>query len=286
MPPVCFTVTRPSLECVAVHMKVTHRSEQWFLLSSDRHHDNKKCLQALEKEHLDEALKRKAGILDFGDLFCAMQGKWDPRSSKRDLRPEHCGDNYLDALTKTAFQFYKPYARNFVMLSPGNHETKIADKTGTFLSERLVTMLNTVDGANVQLGGYSGWCRFYFQRHTERCSRTLWYIHGYGGGGPVTKDMIQRNRQQAIIEGADIMCSGHTHDAWNDHGIKQILNGSCFAERLPVNYVKVGTYKDAYGTGAGGWDTETGKPPKPLGAWWLRFYYKGGKLKQETTFTE
>ena len=86
--------------------------EQWILLSSDRHHDNPKTDQALEKKHLDLALKRNALIMDFGDLFCAMQGKYDPRGVKSDIRPEHCFNNYFDRLVDTAVDFYKPNAKN------------------------------------------------------------------------------------------------------------------------------------------------------------------------------
>jgi hypothetical protein len=39
----------------------------------------------MEKRHLELARKRNAVIIDGGDLFCAMQGKYDPRSDKRDL---------------------------------------------------------------------------------------------------------------------------------------------------------------------------------------------------------
>ena len=49
--------------------------EQWFLLSSDRHHDNAHADQKLEKRHLDQARERAAGIIDVGDLFCGLQGK-------------------------------------------------------------------------------------------------------------------------------------------------------------------------------------------------------------------
>ncbi len=53
--------------------------EQWVLLRSDVHHDNPKCNQDLERKHLDEAIEYDAPIIDNGDLFCAMQGKWDKR---------------------------------------------------------------------------------------------------------------------------------------------------------------------------------------------------------------
>jgi hypothetical protein len=56
--------------------------EQWVLLRSDVHHDNPKCDQDLERQHLQEALEYDAPIIDNGDLFCAMQGRWDKRADK------------------------------------------------------------------------------------------------------------------------------------------------------------------------------------------------------------
>ena len=41
-----------------------------------------------------------------------------------------------------------------------------------------------------------------------------------------------------------------------------------------VHYIRTGTYKDEYGEGAGGFHIERGRPPKPLGAVWLRFYLR------------
>ncbi len=40
------------------------------------------------------------------------------------------------------------------------------------------------------------------------------YHHGYGGGGPVTKDVIQTNRRAVYLPDANIVISGHTHDRW------------------------------------------------------------------------
>ena len=62
--------------------------EQWVLLRSDAHHDNVDCNRAMERAHLEKAVERNAPIIDAGDVFCAMQGKFDPRSSKEDCRPE------------------------------------------------------------------------------------------------------------------------------------------------------------------------------------------------------
>lgn len=107
---------------VRVKLDCSQKKEHWFLLLGDQHWDNPKCDRVLLKKHLDEALEYDAGILDCGDLFCAMQGAWDPRKSKNDLRPEHQTGDYFDALVRTAADFYEPYAHNIVSLGQGNHE--------------------------------------------------------------------------------------------------------------------------------------------------------------------
>ena len=90
--------------------------EQWFLLSADRHHDNIHCNRQLEREHLEEAKRREAFIIDGGDLFCAMQGKYDPRKSMDDIRPEDVGADYLDRIVRHAAEDYAPYAKQFILI--------------------------------------------------------------------------------------------------------------------------------------------------------------------------
>ena len=96
--------------------------EQWFLVRSDAHHDNAKCRRDLEKKHLDEALKRKAIILDLGDCLDLMQGKADRRQSKGQLRSGQLAAAYFDRVIEEAAEFYAPYAQNWAFLGQGNHE--------------------------------------------------------------------------------------------------------------------------------------------------------------------
>jgi len=243
----------------------------WHLLRSDAHHDNPHCDREMEARHLKQAVERNASISDHGDLFCAMQGKWDKRSSKDTILPEHqCGD-YLDALVRTAADFYQPYAHHFAVMGLGNHETSISKKHETDLSGRLVATLNDRTGSNINAGGYTNWINFQFYSASRRFALRLWATHGYGGGGPVTQDMIQATRQREYVEGADIMALGHTHDAWCSERTKiRLSKDGHRQETRPLWQVKLGTYKDEYGEGAGGWATERGIPPKPKGAWWLR----------------
>jgi hypothetical protein len=258
---------------INVRIPAGNNSEHWFLLRSDAHHDNPHCNQALEKKHLDQAIERNAGILDNGDLFCAMQGAWDPRKSKQSVRPEHMRDDYLDALVRTAADFYTPYAKNWISFGIGNHESQISRRHETNLSERLCQTLKDRTGSQCQVTGYTGWIRFLFDmgRSNTRIVRTMWHIHGYGGGGPVTSDTIQAQRQRAYVDGADIMWSGHTHDMYAKQDMKILLTSAGKVIHRPIWYVKSPTYKEEYDNGAGGWHIETGKPPKPLGAWWLKF---------------
>ena len=274
-----FTVEHTARNAVTVRIKVktTIDWEQWFLLSSDRHHDNAHCDQDMERRHLDQARERNAGVIDYGDLFCAMQGKWDKRADRGAMREEYQYGPYLDTLVSEAADFYGPYADNFVVIGRGNHETAIYKRHETDLTERLVAVLNDRNGSQIQAGGYAGWVRFAFERgKTQRQSVSLHYYHGSGGGGPVTKDMIGANRLQVAAE-ADIYCFGHTHDAWHNtiHRIRLDHNGKPVQRQADV--VKTPSYKDEYGDGMGGWSVERRMPPKPLGAYWLRFYWDGSR---------
>ena len=96
--------------------------EQWFLFMSDNHHDSIYCERELELEHLEEARRRNARIFIIGDLFDAMQGRFDPRRSMDELRPEYRRPDYYDFVVKDTTKFFAPYADLLTMVCPGNHE--------------------------------------------------------------------------------------------------------------------------------------------------------------------
>src|SRR4051812_10182146 len=101
------------------------------------------------------------------------------------------------------------------MIGMGNHETSILKKDETKLTSKIVSQLRRARGS-VYNGGYSGWIVFEFinQQTGEMTVIRLWYIHGYGGGGPVTRGVIQSNRKAVYLPDAQIVLSGHTHDEW------------------------------------------------------------------------
>lgn len=241
---------------------------QDFLLRSDAHHDNAHCDQRLELLHLEEAVERDAIVLDAGDLFCAMQGKWDRRADLSQCRPEHQQGRYLDSLVETAAEFYVPYADRWALLAPGNHETSILKHHETDLTERLAERFRAA-GSPVQVGTYSGFVRFRADLGGGKTlSRVLWYTHGSGGGGPMTHGVLATRRRQSYLPDADLIWSGHTHDSWVVRLAKASLTPAGTVRLDRVQHVSTPGYKDEWSPLAG-WHIERGAPPKPIGAVWM-----------------
>jgi hypothetical protein len=162
--------------------------------------------------------------------------------------------------------------RNGHVCITGN--SSIFDRHETDLTERLCTSLRLA-GSNVFSGGYTGWVRFLFNRGGHRKSRRLWYAHGWGGGGPVTLNTIQiANRMPMMVDDCDILFTGHVHEAVGTEKVRTRLNDAGKIENRTLHIIQTPTYKDDYGKGGGGWHVSTGKPPKPLGAWWLRWTWR------------
>jgi hypothetical protein len=260
--------------------------EQYVLLQSDVHWDNPKAMLEKFREHLDEARERDAPVLDNGDFFCAMQGRWDKRANKNDLRPEHQKGDYLDALVTTADEYLAPYADLLTVRGQGNHETGILKHHETNLTDRLVQLLKRKNPA-VALGGYSGFIVFRIRYNDSRTRPfKLFYHHGYGGGGPVTRGTIQTNRMAVFLADADLVWTGHTHDTWTMPIARVRLNQDCTAiEHTRQEHIRTAGYKEEYGDGWGGWHIERGGAPKPVGAVWLRFRYDNAKGNRDRAVT-
>jgi hypothetical protein len=251
--------------------------EQWVLLRSDVHHDNPKCKQDLEKQHLDEAIEYDAPIIDNGDLFCAMQGKWDKRADKQALREEHRGSNYFDLLVDTAADFYKPYGKQFAVLGRGNHETAITNRHETDLTDRLASRMRA-HGSNVEASGYGGFVIFRFvdRKYMSggkgvKDSKVLYHFHGTGGGGPVTRGTIQTNRIAVWSPDAHIVLTGHTHDEWQMPIPRMRLTSYGVVFHDEQLHIRCPGYKDAWGDSDHGWEVEKMLGPKNIGSAWLRF---------------
>lgn len=257
--------------------------EQWVLATGDRHWDNPHSDQEMQKRHLDEARECNAPVIDIGDWFCAMQGKYDKRSSKHDVRPEHQVDHYLDALVETAVEFFKPYASILTVIGSGNHEQSIKLRHETDLLERFTSRLRNETGEAVYHGGYGGFVRFRFHNKGQAIRTiNLHYSHGYGGGGPVTKSLIQNNRRTVYLPDAHIVLNGHIHSNTQDEYRRIRLRSNGAIEQDSQLHISVPTYKDDFRKGDSGWHVRRGGPPKPIGAMWIRFFRQGDQILFDT----
>lgn len=247
--------------------------EQWFLLTADHHFDSTHCDRDLLKSHLNLARERNAKVFVFGDLFDVMQGKNDRRASKSDLREEYRGGNYYDLVVSDAAKFYGEYANELCVLTYGNHETAITKHQETDVLQRLADLINFTQNSSITVGAYSGWIVFRFHENDSRV-RTfrLFYHHGSGGGGPVTKGVIQTNRRATYVPDADIITTGHIHEAWHLETIQERLDRNHKPYLSTQHHVQLATYKEEYLDGMG-WHTQRGAPPKPMGGYWLRFFF-------------
>ncbi len=257
------------------------KKEKWFLLTSDWHWDNPKCDRKKLRKDLDRAVELDAGILVFGDLFCAMQGKYDKRSHKSDLRPEHQKGNYLDKLVDTAAQWLEPYKDNLALISYGNHETSILNRHETDLIQRLTDKLQD-KGSKVVKGAYSGYIKLVSQRDdkSQVRAKTLFFHHGHGGGGPVTKGVIQTNRRSIYTPDADFIVSGHVHERWMIDLMRERLKQSGDVVIDYQRHICLPTYKEEY-LQHKGWHVERGAPPKPIGGCWMKLTVEGRKKQMK-----
>lgn len=253
--------------------------EQWGLLTSDQHWDNPDSNHEMQLKHLKEARERNAFIMSAGDFFCLMQGKYDKRSSKSKVREEHRKDNYLDTVIDTSVEFFKPYADLFICVAMGNHEQSIADRYETNMIERFCSVMNRETKSRIYNGGFSGWIIFQFiEKHNGIKDVTtrvvLHYDHGYAGGGAVTADMIQHQRRAVYLPDADIVISGHTHDSWIREMARVRLTSAGVPRQDIQTHLKIPSYKEEYKDGYSGWHATKGLPPKPVGAYWIKFTYQ------------
>jgi hypothetical protein len=240
-----------------------------FLLIADVHFDSISCDRELLKKHLDEVVERNAKVLIFGDFFDVMGGKFDKRSSKGDLRPEYNTANYIDNVVDDAVNFLSPYKEYIMFISPGNHELSILRYHETDVTKRLANALDA------ELGTYGGWIRlrYSYKNKGSRGSYKIAYNHGYGGGGPVTKDVIQTNRKAVYLPDADIVVSSHTHDRYIFPIPRERFLQSGKIEQDEQIHVKLGSYKYSYAKG-NSWERQMGHPPKSDPGVWLNVILK------------
>lgn len=259
----------------AMALTFGHRGR--ILQVSDAHWDNRHCDREALRRDLLAAQKQGAAIILVGDTFCAMQGKWDKRKDENQLRAEHRGGNYFDKLVDTAAEWFAPFAKDIALLTYGNHETSILQHHQTDLLQRLHQKL--LDrGSRAELGAYAGFLKVVntsrWKSSATSCKIICWN-HGNGGGGEVTRGMIDNNRTRGMAY-ADIYVGGHIHRRNADENVVLELDERNMTLRQRHQwFLRSSTYKRESGVdeqNLSGFHIERRGPgERPIGGWWLDF---------------
>ena len=111
-----------------------------------------------------------------------------------------------------------------MLISDGSHETATHKKSNISLTDRLVWLLNT------QYGG--------------RGSVKTKYFHGAGGDAPVTRGVIQTNRQVVYMNGTYIVVNGHNHHSYYLPIVQESVSESGKVVYSTQHHVRTPGYKN------------------------------------------
>jgi len=252
--------------------------EQWILLRSDAHTDNKKCDRDLEEKHLREAVERGAIICDLGDCLDLMQGSADRRQCKSQLRSSHAAAAYFDAVIDEVSERYAPYAQNWAFLAQGNHESGWLRHHEVCPTTHLVRAIKSRNPlSQIGAGGYGGWMKVRAAVNNCKLTWTMRYHHGSGGGAPMSMGVLDSRRMMSWLEGVDCIAVGHNHHS-NIVGVAreylETRNGVYEIRNRHCDFIRCGTYKQDWGDGSGGWIVEKGPGPTSLRAKWVRLFIR------------
>lgn len=243
-----------------------------LFVTSDAHFDSVYCDRENLFRDMDSAKDIGAKIILNGDTFDAMQGRFDPRRDMEVIRPEYRASNYYDLIVEDALAQFEPYAKNILLISPGNHELAVLKNANTFLSDRFVSGLNRM-GGNVIHGGYGGFLRVILRRDGKASVTVIKYFHGSGGEAPVTRGAIQTSRQAVFLPDAEIVLNGHSHHQYWIPIVRERLSSKGVHYFDTQHHVRTPGYCMSYGDGQAGWDVTRGGVPKPVGGCFITIKY-------------
>ncbi len=275
-------IIRVSNALCRINMQNVHAGwKQNFFLISDIHLESPACLLHRVKEDLEYAKSIDAQVLINGDLFDATGGRDDPRRNPNNIRPQLNKTDYLDKTLDFVDEFLSPYAHMILYMGLGNHENIIRKHHGTNLIERLVERWRARDISQCINGGYGGFIRFavYDDTHeTPTASFRMYVNHGKGStSAPVTRGMIETNRQAVWLDNIDLVWNGHNHqDYWTKLPLLS-LNNKDQLENKHIAFVRTPGYLMPW-QDSGEWEDDyaiqSNMGPSATGGIVLRLEYK------------
>lgn len=252
--------------CLEIRFDRRDHPSPKFMFISDVHYDNPKCDRALFHSHLDIALNGNYPVICFGDFFCLMQGKYDPRRSKKDVRPEHNYQDYLDRVFSDTAEKLLPYKDVLKVFSDGNHETAILKNCEVDPLNNFTSIMKYKYDTDIFRMGYHGFIKFVSHTDSTNIRSSLVYFHHGKYGGVVTKGVLGVGRHGLVVPDADVIVTGHTHDRWYVEQSRYKLKANGEVVVKPQHHLKCGTYKEEF-LEPGGFAIEKVVAPKSMGGW-------------------
>lgn len=257
---------------IDVEIKRNYDNAFYILLRGDAHHDSVDCDRTLEKKHLNLIKEKKGIILDLGDLFDAMQGRADKRGNKSALREELKCANYWNKLVDETAKNYESYAENFAVLLKGNHEQSVVDKFELDITQMLAEKLQAKGSQCLSCGSVQ-FVHICFLDGQARHSIVFYLKHGSGGGGAVTRGVIDSARTNSIVEGVDIIARGHTHESWIVETPRLKYSHRSGVSSDNVYHINVPSYKKNYAN-SNSWEAGQNHNMKALGAYFIKCFFQ------------
>jgi len=152
--------------------------------------------------------------------------------------------------------------------------TSILKHRDTDPLERLVFLLNTIEGKPVHKGSYAGWIKFNLKRNSSKNSFPflIAYHHGKGGNAKRSKGILYSQMDAMEYPDANLIISGHDHNKiYDPSNVRRRINTHGKTYKDTVHWLKTGSYKKS--SDDFGWEVEKGFTPKRLGGWFVDLEY-------------
>jgi predicted phosphodiesterase len=217
---------------------------------SDLHLDSPYTDLKKLKKLFDDAQKNQYKIVIIGDLLDVMGGKYDRRTTKGDIKPEHNTDNYINSVCESAADFLAPYIDDILLITAGNHEREIDKRMECYLLEFIDLYLHKKTGKSINwTQDYAGYIRLHGKRKNagESCPTTIFYNHGKDGNATMSFGVLNVKRNAAVID-ADIIVMGHIHKNFSLPLNRLYLSNRGVIKVKEQLHLQLGTSKESKGT--------------------------------------
>ena len=211
----------------------------------DIHYDGQKSSSTCDSKKLKKFL---AANVDSRTMIIGM-GDWFGGILTKDMKRYSKGTDganspaILDESIEGLYEIFKPYRKNVIALTDGNHEETILNYSGTNLIERFSKMLNS----KTLYMGYSWLLKLAFKENGARVRPLIIRgHHGWGNGGNSEGGDITKFTHDVKFWQAQLFLYGHVHKIKVNPMEEGIMVGDKQWRTIQKTMVVCGTFQKTY----------------------------------------